>query len=198
MVSSVSEYFTNEGIVDIYTKTGRALVIPILRGTFTRRLTPEIKSKAIGAQFFIWRAKDLMRTVDYLETRPEFDTAKLAYEGISWGASTGPMMAAIEKRLKAVVLVSPALIGHVQQPEANQFNFAPRLTAPVLIQCGRYDFLVTAISVEEGLRPLLNLFGTPTKDKSLVVYETGHAVWGKMKSRQDVFDFLDKYLGPAK
>jgi hypothetical protein len=34
-------------------------------------------------------SKDLGRTIDYLETRPDIDTGKLGYYGISAGASHG-------------------------------------------------------------------------------------------------------------
>jgi hypothetical protein len=66
---------------------------------------------------------------------------------------------------------------------------------PVLIQNGKYDYKT---SVERALQPLLKLFGTPDKDKTLKLYEAGHAVWDRMEQNRDEIDFLDKVFGPAK
>jgi tetratricopeptide (TPR) repeat protein len=40
--------------------------------------------------------------------------------------------------------------------------------------------------------------GPPDKDKHLRVYPTGYSVWLLNEYRRDIFDFLDKYLGPVK
>ena len=52
-------------------------------------------------------------------------------------------------------------------------NFAPRVTVPVLMLNGRYDyFYPTALSQE----PLFALLGTLPAHKRRVVYETSHAI----------------------
>ena len=48
-------------------------------------------------------SKDLQRTVDYLETRPDIDRSRLAYLGRSWGAAMGTIMVATEPRLKLAI-----------------------------------------------------------------------------------------------
>jgi dienelactone hydrolase len=45
---------------------------------------------------------DYSRSVDYLETRPEVDKARLGYVGISWGAITGITYVAYDQRIKAM------------------------------------------------------------------------------------------------
>jgi hypothetical protein len=67
--------------------------------------------------------------------------------------------------------------------------------APLLIQNGKYDFLITW---ENEVQITLGLFGTPAKDKTLRLYEAGHAVWLRMEQKRDEIDFLDKVFGPAK
>ena len=52
-------------------------------------------------------SKDLGRSIDYLETRPDIDHSKLAYKGFSWGAAMGSVLPAVEDRIKACVLISP-------------------------------------------------------------------------------------------
>ena len=194
-IKSFFEYGPKD-MFDYLTKTGRAVALPIVRGTFDRAWTPEIRSRTTTRERYAMMVKDFMRALDYLETRPEFDMKKLAYEGLSWGAGWGEIVPAIEKRIKALVLFGCMLEGHQQSfPEWNAFNFAPRITAPVLIQNGKYDFLM---SWQNEMQITLGLFGTPDKDKTLKLYEAGHAVWVRMEQKRDELDFLDKYLGPAK
>ncbi|OGD18189.1 MAG: hypothetical protein A2W03_00460 [Candidatus Aminicenantes bacterium RBG_16_63_16] len=192
-VKSVSEYGPKDGF-DYLTKTGRAVVLPILGGTFGRQWKPEVKAKTTGQERFMNTVKDFLRTVDYLETRPEFDTKKLAYEGLSWGAGLGSIIPSIEKRIKAIILMGAGFYSR-NPPHINPINLAPRITVPILIQNGKHDF---AISVEKQLNPLIRLFGTPDKDKHLKLYESGHSVWLRMEQKRDELDFLDKVFGPAK
>jgi esterase FrsA len=50
----------------------------------------------------------LSRVIDYLATRPEVDTHRIAMHGVSWGAYWGTKMAILEKdRLKCVSVQSP-------------------------------------------------------------------------------------------
>ena len=51
-------------------------------------------------------AKDLSRSVDYLQTRGDIDPDRLAYFGFSWGAMLGPVMTAAEPRFQAAVLLA--------------------------------------------------------------------------------------------
>jgi len=39
----------------------------------------------------IEQIKDLSRSIDYLETRPDTDHSRLAYYGISWGSEIAPI-----------------------------------------------------------------------------------------------------------
>jgi esterase FrsA len=50
----------------------------------------------------------LSRVIDYLQTRPEVDKARIAFHGVSWGAYWGTKMSVVEHdRLKAVSVQSP-------------------------------------------------------------------------------------------
>lgn len=57
----------------------------------------------------IMAAKDLSRTIDYLETRTDIDAGKIGYFGISWGGWMGVILNAVEERTKAVVLSGAGL-----------------------------------------------------------------------------------------
>jgi dienelactone hydrolase len=192
---SEAEYCAELDTFESHTKNGRAFVFPVLQGTFERMPRPGQQVRTTFIENEIMCVKDVRRTLDYLETRPEeFDIKKIAYEGLSWGGYWGGVLPAIETRIKVAVLISGSL--SPGYPDAcSQYNFAPRIKIPILMQNGRYDAFYP---VESRQQPLLKLFGTPEEDKKLRNYETGHAVWLKNEMRKDELDFLDKYLGPVK
>ena len=144
----------------------------------------------------VWRAQDLNRTIDYLETRPDIDRARIAYSGASLGSSVAPVLVAMEPRLKAVVLSEGGLTARVFPPDASAVNFAPRVKIPVLMLNGRYDY---TFPLEQLQKPLFRLLGTPDKDKRHVVYDTAHDVnVFRTEMVRETLDFLDKYLGPVR
>ena len=49
-------------------------------------------------------AKDLARSIDYLESRDDMDTSKLAFYGFSWGGVMDSILPAIETRIQVNVL----------------------------------------------------------------------------------------------
>ena len=77
-------------------------------------------------------------------------------------------------------------------PEADQLNFAPRITQPTLMLNGRHDF---RFPLETSQRPMFRLIGA--KDKEHILFETGHALSADRISK-DVLGWLDRYLGPVK
>lgn len=86
--------------------------------------------------------KDVGRTLDYLETRDDIDTVRLAYYSFSTGAVYGPIFTAIDPRFKASVLLAGGLWDKVP-PEMETVNFAPRSRVPTLMINGHDDFLYT-------------------------------------------------------
>ena len=48
--------------------------------------------------------KDYRRTLDYLSTRADIDTAKFAYFGVSWGGYFGGIIPAIDKLFSVDVI----------------------------------------------------------------------------------------------
>jgi eukaryotic-like serine/threonine-protein kinase len=139
-------------------------------------------------------SKDVQRSIDYLETRPEIDTKKLAFYGISYSAGVSPTLLAPEPRFKAAVLVS----GGAWPPtaaEVDPWNYAPRVKVPVLMLNGRDDFV---FPVDRAQIPLLRALGTPDKDKRHVLFDGGHV---NLQTRMDligeILRWLDRYLGPV-
>ncbi|HVM49463.1 MAG TPA: protein kinase [Candidatus Acidoferrum sp.] len=174
---------------DRCTQAGRAWVLPSLHDTYHRQ-PPGGHCNLSPLEHSICWFKDVMRTIDYLETRPEFDVSKLAYEGASWGATYAPVLPALEPRFKAVVMMGGALDCSLA-PEFSHFNFGPRVKTPFLIQNGRYDPIAKVASTG----PLLDLLGTAAQDKQYKLYDIGHSLWNLSENTRDEMAFLDKYLG---
>lgn len=67
-------------------------------------------SPASGAAFLFgqtmagWRVYDVIRAIDYLETRPEIDPKRIAVMGISGGGTITFFSAAVETRIKVAVI----------------------------------------------------------------------------------------------
>ncbi len=187
---SLSEY------ASFLPSTGRALLAPVYKSTFERRdtLTSDYpEPTAFWRDHVIAWSKDLGRSLDYLETRPEIDRTRLAYLGVSWGGALAPIMLAVNDRFRAAVLESAGLEFQKPSPEVDAINFITRVKVPTLMLNGRFDHFFPE---ESSQRPFLQLLGTPRADKRLVVYETGHAV-PRTEFIRETIDWLDRYLGPV-
>ena len=182
---------------DFIVKSGRALMFPIYKSTYERR--DALKDDTFDATAF-WRdhvimwSKDLGRSLDYLETRPEIDSARRAYLGFSWGALVAPIFLAVDTRFRAAILMSGGLHSRRPLPDVDQINFLPRVKTPLLLLDGRYDF---AFPVETAQLPFMRLLGTPEKDRKHVLFESGHSPPFKDFIRETL-DWLDKQLGPVR
>ena len=141
----------------------------------------------------IQQVKDFERTIDYLQTREDIDTARLAYVGVSGGARWGPIITAVEQRLKTSVLIWGGLSPNKPPDEVAPINFAPRCKIPVLMINGRYDMVRP---LETSQRPLFQLLGTPEKDKRHAIIEGGH-VTPMNEVIKETLAWLDRYLGPV-
>jgi dienelactone hydrolase len=144
-------------------------------------------------ELVIQTVKDFRRCIDYLETRPDIDTGKIAYEGMSWGGNMGPLITAVEERLKASVLIGGSILG-TGRPEINRMTFIGRVRVPTLLLNGRYD---TLQSLEETIKPMFDLLGTPPAHKKIILYDTDH-IPPRNEYIKETLAWLDKYLGPVK
>ena len=182
---------------ELIVRSGRALILPAYKGTLERG--PGAYYHWLGRpdrwrEMNIEWSKDLSRSLDYLETRKDIDTARIAYVGHSTGAIVGPRLVAVEPRIKVAVLISGGTFEKVPA-EVDSLNFAPRVRIPVLMLNGRDDFL---FPLESSQRPLFRLLGTPAKDKKHLLYAGGHNIIGQLDVMKDILDWLDHYLGPVK
>ena len=176
---------------------GRVLVLPILKSTYERR--DSLHSDLPDSTIF-WRdhavmwVKDIRRTLDYLSTRPDMDTTRFSYFGSSWGANMAPLNLATEPRIKAAVLLVAGLTMERGRPEVDPLNFLPRVTVPLLMLNGKYDFF---FPVEISQKPFFQMLGTPAEHKKYIVYEGGHDV-PRTALITETLAWLDKYLGTVR
>ena len=177
-------------------KSGRAFIYPIYKSTYERE--DDLKSDYANETNF-WKehvimwAKDLSRSIDYLESRDDIDADNLAYYGASWGGAMGGIMLAVETRFKASVLLIAGLEFRRSLPEVDPVNFLPRIKTPLLMLNGKYDFF---FPYETSQLPFFTLLGTPKENKQIFVYEGGHSVPGTQIVKETLA-WLDRYLGPV-
>ena len=176
--------------------SGRAVVLPIYQGTYERRgeLDSDYPTETnFYKDHVIMWAKDMSRTIDYLETRDDIDTERLAYYGLSWGGAMGAIMPAVEPRLRCNVLYVAGLLFQRALPEVDQIHYVTRVTQPTLMLNGEYDFY---FPVETSQRPMFERLGTPIEDKQYKVYPGAHAV-PRTERIKELVGWLDRYLGPV-
>jgi formylglycine-generating enzyme required for sulfatase activity len=191
--------------IDFVVKSGRAVVFPVLDGTFERGdrgPQPDISTTA-HRDVMVRRIKDLRRTVDYLETRTEFEMSTLAYYGLSWGGWNAPTALAVEPRFKSAVLYAAYIVpltgsvwssrvpGGRMLPEIDPVTYLPSVHVPTLMLNGEFDNLGP---LETSVKPFFALLGTPAEDKKHVISPGGHFVPRDVLIRETL-DWLDKYQG---
>ena len=176
---------------DFLPRSGRALVYPVYQATYERHVTQHGRNE--GRDIVIQWAKDLGRTIDYLNSRKDFDKDRIAYYGFSTGGSSAIPVVALESRLKAAIFLAGGLqTDWPTLPEIEPVNFAPRIKVPFLMLSGRYDF---DHPVDTEQKPLFKLVGTAPKDKRYVLFENAGHVPPRLEVVREVLDWLDRYLG---
>lgn len=137
---------------------------------------------------------DLRRSVDLLTTRPDVDPLRLGYIGHSYGAQFGAILGAIDRRLRAVVLMAgvadnAALLLETEDPDMVAYRnhwsqeqltryieintpldavgWVGRISpTPLLMQFAQYDRFT-----EASMRRYADAAGEP---KTVLWYPTGH------------------------
>jgi dienelactone hydrolase len=175
-------------------RSGRAVMIPAFWGTLERGpSTATLPTNEEVDRAIRW-SRDLGRSIDYLETRPDIDAQRLGFYAISSGAAHAPRLLAVETRIKAAALLSGGLL-RTQPREVDSWNFAPRSRVPVLMVNGTQD---AAYRLESNVKVLFNALATPAADKKIVLFDGGHR---NPVTRPDllgaIIAWFDRHLGPV-
>jgi eukaryotic-like serine/threonine-protein kinase len=182
--------------IDFIVRSGRALALPVFKGTYHRggELHSDYPSESAQYRdYMIMWARDLGRTIDYLETREDLDAKRLAYFGLSWGGYMGAILPAIETRIRANVLYVAGLTFQRALPEVDAINYITRVTQPTLMLNGELDFF---FPTETSQKPMFELLGTPREHKRRLTYHGGHSV-PRVEMIKETLGWLDQYLGPV-
>ena len=175
-------------------RSGRAFLYPIYKSTFERQdgLKNDVPDMTAGFRdhMVMW-SKDVGRSVDYLESRSDIAKDRIGYIGLSAGAVLAPAFLAIERRISLGVLYMGGINLQPSLPEADTVNFAPRVTVPVLMLNGRFDYFLPTVSSQE---PLFRLLGTPAEHKRRVVYDAAHDI-PRTEMIREVVNWMEKYWG---
>lgn len=87
------------------------------------------------------RVTEMRRGLDYLETRKDIDSTRIAFLGISAGGGPGVLITGLESRYRSVIFQGSGISTDEGEtaPAANRINFVPRIRGPKLMLQGRYD-----------------------------------------------------------
>lgn len=189
--------------VGFLVRSGMVVAQPVFKGAYERddadfkTTARSLRAKSAGTTFRDYRIKwvqELSRTIDYLETRDDFDLDKLGYFGHSWGGQLAPIVLAVEERIDAAVLYVGGL--HLQYqflPEVDPYNFLPRVRSPILMLNGQYDIV---FPLETSQIPMFERLGTAPEHKKRVVSPFAHVVPRDIVIRETL-DWFDRYLAEA-
>lgn len=139
---------------------------------------------------------DTRRAIDYLYSRPEVDTTKIALMGESMGGMIGIRVAGLEKRFATVVLI---VMGSEEGGGTDDkfwgfshpLNFAPRISAPVLMVNATHDQYFSRQSSEDVFAQL------PDNPKQQIWQECEHVILVE-DQKKIILPWLENYLKPRK
>jgi dienelactone hydrolase len=185
---------------------GRGAVALSVSSPFTR---PEGQQTASGIEgikgerdLTIQGVKELRRAVDLLQSLPEVDDDRIGFLGFSAGARTGALLAGVEHRLKAIVLMSggETTVDQVMEAidERDRAKVRPLFedtdglayiarSSPtkLYLQAGRQDEIVPQDALER-------LYDAAGKPKEIHWYQGGHDL--PFQAYRDHLAWLGKVL----
>ena len=153
------------------------------------------------------------RVLDFLLQQPGVDSKRIAYIGHSYGGIAGGVLAGIEPRIAAFVLIGPlpSEARHIQEnknpdwqtmrqsmsPEdftrtlellydVDPDHFLPRAHVPILVQCARFDS-------DDNVRACPEVFNLAGGPKQLLWYDDDHS-FTSLEGLRDRLGWLEKYL----
>ncbi len=158
-------------------KDGRAVVLPILIGTYERKMGYQF-GNALGNEsrqyvdYTTRLVKDFRRrTIDYLETRPDIDSSRIGYYSYSWGGWLASIIPAVEERLRLCIICTGGFLPRKVRPEVSEVKYAPRVRIPTLMLLGKYDLKLSPRNKrpadvrsvgERAMRTKISLFSRQT------------------------------------
>jgi hypothetical protein len=151
----------------------------------------------LGQTILGWRVWDIMRTIDWIETRPELDAKRVGVIGISGGGTCSLFSAALEPRIKAAMVSGylntfracimsiahcidnyvPGILNYAEMYDVAGL-IAPR---PLFSEAGELDTIFPiAASVEsfKRVKAVYEVFGAGAEAQQ-ETFPGPHSFWGK-------------------
>ena len=197
---------------------GYVVFAPYLVNDQAQRSRLHRKAISAGTTLQILEQWKIVRVIDFLQSLPEVDPARVGMYGISWGGRTTLYAAAIDTRLAAV-----AVSGYFNQTTKKQFQFSTYSTAYIdtaeeyaFFPGFHAEFSDADLASLVAPRPLFIESGTLDtaayfKD-SFIEYTRARDIYGKLGAGErlefglfrglhlvhglQAFRFLDKWLKP--
>ena len=137
-----------------------------------------------GLDFVVQTVVDLMRTVDWIETRPDLNAARIAYVGFSLGTILGVQFVALDTRVRAAVFAlggggvvhflalraPPELRSDCEQvaDAVDPMHYAPLIAPrPVLMVNGLHDEVIPALAGHV-------LYNSLKEPRRIIWFDGGH------------------------
>ncbi|HEX8844829.1 MAG TPA: acetylxylan esterase [Pyrinomonadaceae bacterium] len=186
-------------------------------GDSKREFDPTVTKPEADRDIYIQTVVDLRRGVDLLVSRTDVDPKRIGFVGHSYGAHTGAVLAGVERRIKAYVIMAgaPSLTEFLRtstlppivktresltkEQQSNYFNTLANVDpinyighvapAALFFQFGKTD----AYPTEETARSYSEKASNP---KHVKFYEAGHAL--NDEARRDRAAWLRKQIGIGK
>ena len=161
----------------------------------------------LGQTMMAWRVYDLIRTVDYLLTRPEVDKKRIGVMGISGGGATALFGAALDTRIRLAMVSGyfntfrdsifslshcmdnyvPGLLRVAEMPDIAGL-IAPRA---LFVESGSKDDIFPVAATQAAYKQTKKIFQRLGADSRLgmELFPEEHSFWGKQS-----FPFIKKNL----
>ena len=156
---------------------GYAIIHPIYHNTFGREKTIRTFWASDSEDYkntIIKIGQDYKRSLDYIESRNDFNFDNMSYFGYSWGSTTSNYLLAIDDRIKAAVICVGGLMLQKSRKEVEAHYYIRRIKTPILHIIGKEDGI---FGYEENYKPWKKLIGTPKDKLKLIELENvGHGL----------------------
>tara|TARA_Y100001980_G_C14543874_1_gene322795 strand:+ start:55 stop:2316 length:2262 start_codon:yes stop_codon:yes gene_type:complete len=156
---------------------GYAIIHPVYHNTFSRKKTIKTFWASDSEDYkdaIIKIGQDYKRSLDYIQSRNDFNFNNMSYFGYSWGSTTSNYLLAIDDRVKAAVICVGGLMLQKSKKEIEAHLYIRRIKVPILHIIGKEDGI---FGFEENYKPWKKLIGTPKEKLKLIELDNvGHGL----------------------
>lgn len=156
---------------------GFAIIHPIYFNTYDRYRVSDTwvpNESDEYKEMIIKMGKDYKRSLDYIETRKDFNFKNLSYYGYSLGSRYANFMLAIDDRAKSAFICAGGIRMQKSKKEIDEHYYVRRIKTPIFHLIGKLD---GTLGYEDVFLPWKKLIGTDSKDlRTLELENSGHGL----------------------